>query len=79
MKSSKNVILLIICIEIFFLSSHLLLISSSIILDDLIGIIFSMFSLVVAGGETAFGLALIIIYYRYSRNFNLLKFSKLKG
>ena len=79
LKANKNIILLLICIEIFFLSSHLILVSSSIILDDIKGTVLSMLCLAVAGSETAIGLAIIILYYKYNNSIVTSKLNKLKG
>jgi NADH:ubiquinone oxidoreductase subunit K len=79
LKSDKNIILILICIEIFFLSSHLILVSSSVILDDLRGLILSMFCLAIAGSETAIGLAIIILYYKFNNSIFAGKLNKLKG
>jgi NADH:ubiquinone oxidoreductase subunit K len=79
LKIDKNIILFLICIEIFFLSSHLILVSSSVLLDDIRGSILSMFCLAVAGSETAIGLAIIILYYKFNNSIFVSKLNKLKG
>lgn len=79
MRSKTNIILILVSLEIHFLSYHLILISSSIILNDIAGIIFSLFCLTVAGAEVAIGLALIILFYRSNRVVGINYLNKLKG
>lgn len=71
--------LILVSLEIHFLSYHLILVSSSIILNDMSGIIFSLFCLTVAGAEVAIGLALIILFYRSNRVVGVNYLNKLKG
>jgi NADH:ubiquinone oxidoreductase subunit K len=78
-RSKTNIILILISLEIHFLSYHLILISSSIVLNDISGIIFSLFCLTVAGAEVAIGLALIILFYRSNRVVGINYLNKLKG
>lgn len=78
-RARTNIILVLISLEIHFLSYHLILISSSVILNDISGIIFSLFCLTVAGAEVAIGLALIILFYRSNRVVGINHLNKLKG
>ena len=66
------------CIELMLLSLNLNFIIFSVYLDDLYGQIFSLFILTVAAGESAIGLAIIILYYRVrgSISMNLLSLIK---
>jgi NADH-quinone oxidoreductase subunit K len=70
--------LLLIGLELLFLSANLGFIMASIVLDDIVGYIFSMFIFAMAGVEVALGLALTIVIYRqygniYSENLTKLK------
>jgi NADH-quinone oxidoreductase subunit K len=56
------------CIELILLSLNLNFILFSVYLDDIYGQIFSLFILTVAAGESALGLAIIIIFYRIRGN-----------
>jgi NADH-quinone oxidoreductase subunit K len=60
----RNILILIMCIEMMLLSLNLNFIVFSIYFDDLYGQVFSLFILTVAAAESAIGLAIIIIYYR---------------
>ncbi len=66
--SRRNIIVLLIAIEVMLTSINLLFICFAIILDDLIGEMLSLFILTISATESAIGLALIIIYYK---NYNL--------
>jgi NADH:ubiquinone oxidoreductase subunit K len=61
-------ILLIISLEIIFISSNFGFILSSLYFDDILGFIFSIFSLTIAGAEVSLGLALAIIMFRHLDN-----------
>lgn len=60
----KNVIVILMAIELILLSVNLNLVAFSSFLHDLTGQIFSMFVLTVAAGEAAIGLAILVIYFR---------------
>ena len=58
----KNVIIILMSIEIILLSVNINLVSFSYFLNDLTGQIFSLFVLTVAAAEAAIGLAILVIY-----------------
>jgi NADH-quinone oxidoreductase subunit K len=60
----RNVLIILMCIEMALLGLNLNFILFSIYFDDLYGQLFSLFILTVAAAESAIGLAIIIIYYR---------------
>ena len=60
----KNVIILLMSIELILLAVNLNLVAFSVFLHDLVGQIFAMFVLTVAAGEAAIGLAILVIYFR---------------
>lgn len=60
----KNIIIILISIELILLATNLNFIVFSIELDDIIGQLFSIFILSVAGAEASIGLAILIIFYR---------------
>ena len=70
----RNILIILMCIELILLSLNVNFIVFSIYFDDLYGQIFSFFILTVAASESAIGLAIIIIYYRIRGN--ILVFSK---
>lgn len=51
-------------LELMFLSVNLISIGYSIIIDDIVGQIFSLYILCIAGAESSVGLAILVIYYR---------------
>jgi len=63
-SNRRNILIILMCIELLLLSLNLNFIVFSIYLDDLYGQIFSLFILTVAAAESAIGLAIIIVYYR---------------
>lgn len=60
----KNVIIILMAIELILLAVNLNLVAFSSFLHDLTGQIFAMFVLTVAAGEAAVGLAILVIYFR---------------
>ena len=60
----RNVIVILMAIELILLSVNLNLVAFSAYLHDLVGQVFAMFVLTVAAGEAAIGLAILVIYFR---------------
>jgi NADH-quinone oxidoreductase subunit K len=60
----KNIIVILMAIELILLSVNLNLVAFSAALHDLVGQVFAMFVLTVAAGEAAVGLAILVIYFR---------------
>ena len=60
----SNLIIMLMSIELMLLSISLLFLINSIVLDNLIGQIFTIMILTVAAAETAIGLAILVAYYR---------------
>ena len=75
----KNVIIILMSIELILLSVNINLVSFSIFLEDLVGQVFTMFILTVAAAEAAVGLAIIVIYYKNKGSINVENISSLKG
>lgn len=75
----KNFLIILMSIEMMLLSINLNFIIFSLILDDLIGQLFALFVLTVAAGESAVGLALLVIYYRIKGIISIDYISSLKG
>lgn len=75
----KNIILMLISIEIMLLSITFLILVSSINLDDIIGQTYAIYIIVIAGAESAIGLAILVAFYRLaSLESNRLSFSYYK-
>jgi NADH-quinone oxidoreductase subunit K len=60
----KNVIIILMSIELILLAVNINLVSFSVFLNDLTGQIFAMLVLTVAAAEAAIGLAIIVVYFR---------------
>ena len=75
----KNVIIILMSIELILLAVNINLVSFSIYTQDLVGQIFTMFILTVAAAEAAIGLAIIVIYYKNKGSIDIKKISSLKG
>jgi len=75
----KNVIIILMSIELILLAVNINLVSFSIYLQNLTGQIFTMFILTVAAAEAAVGLAIIVIYYKNKGSINVEQISSLKG
>ena len=60
----KNVIVILMSIELMLLAVNINLVAFSHYLGDLTGQVFTMFVLTVAAGEAAIGLAILVVYYR---------------
>jgi NADH-quinone oxidoreductase subunit K len=60
----KNVIVIMMSIELILLAVNLNFVAFSAYLNDLSGQVFAMFILTVAAGEAAIGLAIIVVYFR---------------
>ena len=60
----KNVIIILMSIELILLSVNLNLVAFSAALGDLVGQVFAMFVLTVAAAEAAIGLAIVVVYFR---------------
>jgi len=60
----KNVITILMSIELILLSVNINFVAFSVRLNDLAGQVFAMFVLTVAAAEAAIGLAILVVYYR---------------
>jgi len=75
----KNVIIILMSIELILLAVNINLVSFSIYSQNLVGQVFAMFILTVAAAEAAVGLAIIVIYYKNRGSINVEQISSLKG
>jgi NADH-quinone oxidoreductase subunit K len=60
----KNIIILLMSIELMLLAINFNFIIFSVFLDDILGQLFALLILTVAAAESAIGLAILVIYYR---------------
>ncbi|SHI78817.1 NADH-quinone oxidoreductase subunit K [Roseomonas rosea] len=75
----KNIIVILMSVELILLSVNLNLVAFSASLGDLTGQIFAMFILTVAAAEAAIGLAIVVIYFRNRGSIEVEDVSTLKG
>ena len=75
----KNIIVILMSIELILLAVNINLVSFSIYLGDLTGQVFTLFILTVAAAEAAIGLAIIVVYYRNAGTIRVEEIDKLKG
>jgi NADH-quinone oxidoreductase subunit K len=72
----KNILTIIMSIELLLLSVNLNFIAISIYLDDIVGHIFVMFVLTIAAAESALGLAIITVFYKLKNSIQLTPIKK---
>ena len=75
----KNVIVILMSIELILLAVNINLVAFSIFINDLSGQIFTLFILTVAAAEAAIGLAIIVVYFRNSDTIRVEEIINLKG
>ena len=75
----KNVIVLLMCIELMLLSVNINFVAFSRFLGDVSGQIFVFFILTVAAAEAAIGLAILVTLFRNTRTINVAELDSLKG
>ena len=75
----KNLIVILMAIELILLSVNLNLVAFSNALGDLVGQVFAMFVLTVAAGEAAIGLAILVIYFRGLGTISVEDVNRIKG
>ena len=75
----KNVIVLLMCIELMLLAVNTNFIAFSHFLQDTTGQVFVFFILTVAAAESAIGLAILVLLFRNRRTINVEDLDRLKG
>jgi NADH-quinone oxidoreductase subunit K len=75
----KNVLIILMSIELILLAVNLNLVAFSAFLGDLTGQIFAMFVLTVAAAEAAIGLAILVIYFRRRGTIAVDDVNRMKG
>ena len=75
----KNIIVILMAIELILLSVNINLVAFSAFLGDMVGQVFAMFVLTVAAGEAAVGLAILVIYFRGRGTIAVDDVDRLKG
>lgn len=75
----KNVIILLMCIELMLLAVNINFIAFSHFLGDTAGQVFVFFILTVAAAEAAIGLAILVVLFRNRHTINVKELDSLKG
>lgn len=75
----KNIILLLMCIELMLLAVNMNFVAFSHFLGDMTGQVFVFFILTVAAAEAAVGLAILVVVFRSRRSINVEDLDALKG
>lgn len=75
----KNLIILLMSIELMLLSLNFCFIISTVLLDDIMGQVFALYVLVVAAAESAIGLSILVAYYRVRGTISVQYLNLLRG
>ena len=75
----KNVILLLMCVELMLLAVNFNFIAFSRMLGDTLGQVFVFFILTVAAAEAAIGLAILVVLFRNTQSINVDELDEMKG
>jgi NADH-quinone oxidoreductase subunit K len=75
----KNVIIILMSIELILLSVNLNLVAFSASLGDMVGQVFAMFVLTVAAAEASIGLAILVVYFRNRGSIQVEDVNLMKG
>jgi len=75
----KNVIVILMSIELILLAVNINLVAFSTFLGDLIGQIFALLVLTVAAAEAAIGLAILVVYFRNRKSIAVEDINLMKG
>ena len=75
----KNVIIILMSVELILLAVNINLVAFSVHLHDLVGQVFAMLVLTVAAAEAAIGLAIIVVYFRNRGSIAVEDINMMKG
>ena len=75
----KNVIVILMAVELILLAVNLNLVAFSAFMQDLVGQVFAMLVLTVAAAEAAIGLAILVIYFRTRGSIAVDDVNRMKG
>ncbi len=75
----RNLILLLMCIELMLLAVNFNFVAFSRYLGDETGQVFVFFILTVAAAEAAIGLAILVVLFRNRRSINVQELNRMKG
>ena len=77
--NQKNILVMLMSLEMMFLAISFNLIFSSLHLDDITGQVFSLLILTVAAAESSIGLAILVVYYRIRNTITVELMNFMKG
>ena len=77
--NKKNVIIILMSIELLLLSVNINFIAFSSYLNDISGQVFAMFTLTVAASEAAIGLAILVVFFRNKSSIAVEDINQMKG
>ena len=75
----KNLIILLLCLELILLSASTNFVAFSHFLNDMRGQVFVFFILTVAAAESAIGLAILVLIFRAKKTIDVAEINALKG
>lgn len=75
----KNLIVLLMCLELMLLAVNTNFIAFSVFLQDIAGQVFVFFVLTIAAAEAAIGLAILVLLFRARKTINIEALNALKG
>jgi len=75
----RNVIIILMSIELILLAVNINLVTFSTFLHDMVGQLFAMFVLTVAAAEAAIGLAILVVYFRNRGTIAVEDINQMKG
>ncbi len=75
----KNVIVILMCVELMLLAVNINLVAFSIFEGNVVGQVFAMLVLTVAAAEAAIGLAILVVYFRNRGTIAVEDISEMKG
>jgi len=74
-----NLIMLLVSVELLLLAANLSFVLGAFFLDDIMGQLYSLYIIAVAGAESAIGLAILVSFYRMQQVISIDLISLLKG
>ena len=75
----KNIIVILMSIELILLAVNLNMVAFSAYLNDIVGQVFALFILTVAAAEAAIGLAILVVFYRNRGSIAVADVNSMKG
>lgn len=75
----RNLIMMLLCIEVMLLAANLIFLTASVVLDDLTGQLLALWVMTAAAAETALGLALCVLQSRVRHTLDVEFMNLMKG